>query len=86
MKWGQAVNRAVLSGTQAPVLSGTADPYYQEPKQVLTVEALSQICAPNFSNQESFGFLLTARLSSDVEHNNRQRRCLSCHANNVVMP
>ena len=60
-EWGQAVNRPVLSRTQTPVLSGTANPSYQEPQSVLTPEALTQNRAPNFTNKESFGFLLTAR-------------------------
>lgn len=54
------MNRPVLSGTQTIVLSGTADPSYQEPKAALSMSALSKNRAPNFSNQESFGFLLTA--------------------------
>jgi hypothetical protein len=58
------VNRPVLSGNRTPVLSGTANPSYQEPKPNLSFDTLKQNHAPNFTNKESFGFLLTAR--SDV--------------------
>ena len=54
------MNPPVLSGTRTPVLSGTADPSYREPKPDLTTGKRSRNRAPNFSNQESFGFLLTA--------------------------
>jgi hypothetical protein len=70
------VNRPVLSGTRTPVLSGTADPSYQEPKRALSIDALTQNRAPNFTNKESFGFLLTAR--NDV--------ALVGDANIAVMP
>lgn len=53
------MNPPVPSGTRSPVLSGTADPSYQEPKPAVSVDAITQNHAPNFSNQESFGFLLT---------------------------
>lgn len=53
------MNRPVLSGTRTPVLSGTANPSYQEPKPPVTLEAHLENRAPNFSNKESFGFLLT---------------------------
>ena len=55
------MNRPVLSGARTPVLSGTADPSYQEPKRALSIDALTQNRASNFTNKESFGFLLTAR-------------------------
>lgn len=55
------MNRPVLSGTQTLVLSGTADPSYQEPKRALSIDALAQNRASNFTNKESFRFLLTAR-------------------------
>jgi len=70
------VNRPVLSGTQTLVLSGTADPSYQEPKRALSIDALTKNRAPNFTNKESFGFLLTAR--NDV--------ALVRNANIAVMP
>jgi len=53
------VNQPVLSGTRTLVLSGTANPAYQEPKPNISLEAASQNRAPNFPNKESFGFLLT---------------------------
>ena len=55
----QAVNRPVLSGTRTPVRSGTADPYYREPKPDLSSGTACQNRAPNFANIKSFGFLLT---------------------------
>ena len=70
------MNRPVLSGTQTLVLSGTADPSYQEPERALSIDALTQNRAPNFTNKESFGFLLTAR--NDV--------ALVRNANIAVMP
>ena len=70
------MNRPVLSGTQTPVLSGTADPSYQEPKRALSIDALTQNRASNFTNKESFGFLLTAH--NDV--------ALVRNANIAVMP
>lgn len=70
------MNRPVLSGTQTLVLSGTADPSYQEPKRALSIDALTKNRAPNFTNKESFGFLLTAR--NDV--------ALVRNANIAVMP
>ena len=55
------MNRPVLSGTRTPVLSGTANPSYQEPKRALSIDAFTQNRALNFTNKESFGVLLTAR-------------------------
>lgn len=57
------MNPPVLSGTRKPVLSGTADPSYQEPEANLSIGAHTENRAPNFTNRESFGFLLTARVS-----------------------
>ena len=59
------MNRPVLSGTRTPVLSGTANPSYQEPKRSLSSARASRIRAPNFPNIESYGFLLTAAFVGD---------------------
>jgi hypothetical protein len=49
----------VISGTQTVVISGTRSSWFQEPESALSTCAGNEICAPNLSNIESFGFLLT---------------------------
>lgn len=44
------MNRPVLSGTQTPDLSGTADPIYREPNSRLSVGNASRNRPPNFTN------------------------------------
>jgi hypothetical protein len=49
----------VISGTQTLVISGTRPSWFQEPEPALSLCAGNEIGAPNLSNIESFGFLLT---------------------------
>jgi chromosome partitioning protein len=49
----------VISGTQTVVISGTESSWYREPESALSLYAGKEIGAPNLSNIESFGFLLT---------------------------
>jgi chromosome partitioning protein len=49
----------VISGTQTLVISGTRSSWFQEPESALSICADNEIGAPNLSNIESFGFLLT---------------------------
>jgi chromosome partitioning protein len=49
----------VISGTQTLVISGTRSSWYREPESALSLCAGNEIGAPNLSNIESFGFLLT---------------------------
>jgi len=51
----------VISGTQTVVISGTRSSWFQEPESALSLCAGNEIDAPNLSNIESFGFLLTER-------------------------
>ncbi len=51
----------MISGTQTLVISGTGSSWYQEPESALSACAANEICAPNLSNIDSFGILLTNR-------------------------
>ena len=53
------MNQLVLSGTRTLVLSGTGSSCYQGPKSVKTDGSSIAWVALNFTNKESFGFLLT---------------------------
>jgi len=53
------VDKHVISGTQTLVISGTRSTWFQEPRSALSICASKEISAPNSSNRESFGFLLT---------------------------
>ena len=53
------MNPVVPSGTGAVVPSGTRSSCHRGPKPQPTCRQQRAICARNFTNQESFGFLLT---------------------------
>jgi hypothetical protein len=55
------VDKNVISGTQTLVISGTGSSWFQEPKSALSAYAGNEIGAPNLSNIDSFGILLTNR-------------------------
>ena len=59
---GQPVNHLVLSGTESVVPSGTRSSCYRGPKSQLTSWRSISFRLRNFTNLESFGFLLTERL------------------------
>jgi hypothetical protein len=63
------VNQVVLSGTATLVPSGTGSSCYRGPESVLSIcnQARSSRC--NFTNQKSFGFLLTDRAVFLTVHN-----------------
>jgi hypothetical protein len=67
------VNQLVLSGTVTLVPSGTGSSCYRGPESVLSVcnQARSSRC--NFTNQKSFGFLLTDRAVFHAVHNSLRR-------------
>ena len=68
---GQAVNQLVLSGTATLVPSGTGSSCYRGPESVLSVCNQARSSRRNFTNQKSFGFLLTDRGSFSAVHNRR---------------
>ncbi len=51
----------MISGTQTLVISGTGSSWFQEPESALSAYAGNEIGAPNLSNIDSFGILLTNR-------------------------
>jgi hypothetical protein len=53
------VNQLVLSGTATPVLSGTRSSCYRGPVSSLRAGFSALFRCSNFTNQKSFGFLLT---------------------------
>ena len=59
LRWGQAVNPLVLSGTATVVPSGTESSCYRGPESDENPRRSIASDARNFSNLESFGFLLT---------------------------
>ena len=63
--WGQAVNCLVLSGTAPIVPSGTGFSCYRGPKSTKTPVWSASCSLRNFSNLESFGFLLTEPAKSE---------------------
>ena len=70
------MNQLVLSGTAALVLSGTQSSCYRGPKSSLRA-CFSALSSPsNFTNQKSFGFLLTDQTTSRIGRE-WQRRAVS---------
>jgi hypothetical protein len=67
------VNQLVLSGTVTLVLSGTRSSCYRGPESRLSACFPSLSGRSNFTNQKSFGFLLTDRADSR-DGGDRQRR------------
>jgi hypothetical protein len=60
------VNQLVLSGTATLVLSGTQSSCYRGPESSLRA-CFSALSGPsNFTNQKSFGFLLTDQAESRI--------------------
>ena len=51
------------------MISGTGSSWYQEPKSALSAYAVNEIGAPNLSNIDSFGILLTNRAFFHVVNN-----------------
>jgi hypothetical protein len=70
------VNQLVLSGTATLVLSGTQSSCYRGPKSSLRACFSTLFSSSNFTNQKSFGFLLTDQAESRVG-GARQRRSVS---------
>src|SRR5271157_5801217 len=58
-RWGQPVNSLVPSGTAPHVPSGTASSCHRGPKSGEKASGSKRWRTRNFSNKESFGFLLT---------------------------
>jgi hypothetical protein len=65
------VNQLVLSGTATLVPSGTGSSCYQGPESVLSACNQARSSRRNFTNQKSFGFLLTDPASFLAVHNRR---------------
>lgn len=67
------MNQLVLSGTATPVLSGTQSSCYRGLESTLRAcfSELSSRC--NFTNQKSFGFLLTEQSTSRIGGNWERR-------------
>jgi hypothetical protein len=63
------VNQLVLSGTDIVVPSGTGSSCYRGPESVLSVCNQARSSRRNFTNQKSFGFLLTDRAVFQAVHN-----------------
>jgi hypothetical protein len=60
------VNQLVLSGTETLVLSGTQSSCYRGPESSLSVCFPALSSSSNFTNQKSFGFLLTDQTTSRI--------------------
>jgi hypothetical protein len=60
------VNQLVLSGTAILVLSGTRSSCYRGPESSLRACFPALSCRFNFTNQKSFGFLLTDQAESRI--------------------
>ena len=60
------MNQLVLSGTAALVLSGTQSSCYRGPKSSLRACFFVPSRWSNFTNQKSFGFLLTEQAESHL--------------------
>jgi hypothetical protein len=67
------VNQLVLSGTATLVPSGTGCSCYQGPKSVVSICNQARSGCRNFTNQKSFGFLLTDRAVFPAVHNSLRR-------------
>ena len=63
---GQPVNQLVLSGTATLVLSGTRSSCYRGPESRLRACFSALSGRSNFTNQKSFGFLLTEQAESRI--------------------
>jgi hypothetical protein len=63
------VNQLVLSGTTTLVPSGTGSSCHRGPESGLSVCYQARSSRRNFTNQKSFGFLLTDRAVFLVVHN-----------------
>jgi hypothetical protein len=83
------VNQLVLSGTATLVLSGTRSSCYRGPESSLSACFSALSGRSNFTNQKSFGFLLTdqaeSRIGGDwqraaVNPASRQKACQSVTA------
>jgi hypothetical protein len=70
------VNQLVLSGTAPLVLSGTRSSCYRGPESTLRSCFSAPSSRSNFTNQKSFGFLLTNQATSRVG-GDWQRRAIS---------
>jgi len=66
------VNQLVLSGTATLVPSGTGSSCYRGPESVLSACNQARSSRRNFTNQKSFGFLLTDRAGCLAVHNQRR--------------
>ena len=60
------MNQLVLSGTATLVLSGTKSSCYRGPESSLSVCFPALSSRSNFTNQKSFGFLLTDQTTSRI--------------------
>jgi hypothetical protein len=67
------VNQLVLSGTATLVLSRTKSSCYRGPKLSLSVCFSALSSRSNFTNQKSFGFLLTDQAESRIGGVRQQR-------------
>lgn len=65
------MNQLVLSGTMTLVPSGTGSSCYRGPESVLSACNRARSSCRNFTNQKSFGFLLTDRAVYQAVHNRR---------------
>jgi len=70
------VNQLVLSRTATLVLSGTRSSCYRGPESSLTACFSAHSGPSNFTNQKSFGFLLTDQTTSRIG-DNWQRRAVN---------
>ena len=70
------MNQLVLSGTATLVLSGTRSSCYRGPESSLRACFAAHFGRSNFTNQKSFGFLLTDQATSRVGVD-WQRRAIS---------
>ena len=69
------MNQLVLSGTATLVLSGTRSSCYRGPESDLNACFSALSGRSNFTNQKSFGFLLTEQTTSRIG-GDRQRRAV----------
>jgi hypothetical protein len=67
------VNQLVLSGTATLVLSGTRSSCYRGPKPTLSACLSAPSSRSNFTNQKSFGFLLTDQTTSRIRGDWKRR-------------
>ena len=66
------MNQFVLSGTATLVPSGTESSCYRGPESALSACNQTRSGRRNFTNQKSFGFLLTNRAGFPAVHNGRE--------------